>query len=114
MKQELKDGILKFVPDAKIVGDRKESAPHILTVIFPDIQSQFMVIALDQEGVAVSSGSACSAKATKPSGALLALGYSQKEALSSVRFSLGRHTKSQEIKKAIQVLAKVIKKLAKF
>ncbi|MBI3335459.1 MAG: cysteine desulfurase [Candidatus Portnoybacteria bacterium] len=109
LKRKLKGGILRLVSSAKIVGG-EPSAPHILSVIFPGIEAQVMLIALDQEGIAVSSGAACSTKAIKPSHVLLAMGYGEKEALSSIRFSLGRYTSEGEIDRVIEVVARIMKR----
>jgi cysteine desulfurase len=113
LKEKLKEGIVKAVPKATIVAGGKDCAPHILSVIFPGIEAQVMLIALDQEGIAVSSGSACSVKSIKPSHVLLSLGYQPKDALSSIRFSLGRYTTKTEIDKTLDVVTTIVKRFRK-
>lgn len=88
-------------------------APHILSVIVKDIEAQVLLIALDQEGVAISSGSACSAKALKPSRVLLSCGYSQDQAFSGIRFSMGKPTTLKEVQKAGELFCKVGEQLTK-
>jgi len=70
-----------------------------------------MVLELDYHGIAVSTGSACSSRTLEPSHVLLAIGLSHERAHGSLRISLGRFTKEDDIKKTIIILAKVVKKL---
>jgi len=72
-----------------------------------------MVIALDQEGIAVSTGSACSSRSLKPSHVLLALGLSPQQAHSSLRLTLGRYTTEEEIEKVLEVLPRIVQRLRK-
>ena len=69
------------------------------------------VIALDQEGIAVSTGSACSSHELKPSHVLLAIGLSPKSTHGSLRITLGRFTTEDEIDYFLKVLPKVVKRL---
>jgi cysteine desulfurase len=66
---------------------------------------------LDLEGIAVSSGSACSAGSGKPSHVLMALGLSETLARGSLRLTLGRYTSGEEIEQAAAVLARIVQKL---
>lgn len=109
LKTHLQSGIKKVMPQVKAVCFKDPVAPHILSIIFPGIEAQVMLIALDQEGIAVSSGAACSVKAVKPSHVLRAMGYSERDALSAIRFSFGRYTKESDIKKTVNTLEKIIK-----
>ena len=70
-----------------------------------------MVIALDQEGIATSTGSACSSGSLSPSYVLLALGLSQNEAHGSLRLTLGIQTTEKEINKVLEVLPEIVKRL---
>ena len=70
-----------------------------------------MLIALDQEGIAVSTGSACQAKIIEPSHVLLSLGYSNQEAMSFIRFSLGIYTTDKEIEYTLEKLNIILKKI---
>ena len=72
-----------------------------------------MVIALDQKGIAVSTGSACSAKTLEPSHVLLALGLSHEEAHGSLRVTLGKYTTQEEVDRFLKVLPQVIERLRK-
>ena len=110
LKKRLKSGILKISPRVKITIEKEPLSPHILHCIFEDIESQVMLIALDQEGIAVSSGAACSAKAAKPSYVLTSLGYSEGQASHAIRFSLGIYTTEEEIDKTIEAIQKILKR----
>ncbi|PIV31717.1 cysteine desulfurase NifS [Candidatus Wolfebacteria bacterium CG02_land_8_20_14_3_00_37_12] len=81
--------------------------PNILNVYFPNQNSQDLLIKLDLNGIAVSSGSACSARATKPSHVLKAIGLSDKKIKSSLRFSLGKFTTKEEINRALKIIKKL-------
>ena len=78
-------------------GHRGRRLPHTSNLAFPGVEAESLVIALDLQGVAVSSGAACSSGAVEPSHVLLAMGVSPDHAQSSVRFSLGRWTTSGEV-----------------
>ncbi|MEK7629894.1 MAG: cysteine desulfurase family protein [Patescibacteria group bacterium] len=81
-----------------------KSAPHILNVYLPGTLADEMLIKLDKVGVAVSAGSACSARATKLSHVLTAIGLEQERIMSSLRFSFGRETKIADLKKVLEIL----------
>lgn len=70
-------------------------------------------MALDQEGIAVSTGSACSSGSLEPSYVLLALGLSAEQAHGSIRLTLGWQTTEQEIDKVLEILPKVVVRLRK-
>ena len=69
------------------------------------------MLLLSEEGIAVSSGSACTSGLLKPSHVLLAIGYKPQEAHGSLRFSLGQENTEEEIDYVIKILPKIIKKL---
>lgn len=110
LKKRLETGIMNIFPDAFALADDSLGAPHILNVVFPKRESQILLIAFDQEGLAVSSGAACSTKAQKPSYVLLSMGFSAKEATASLRFSIGRYTTLQDIDDALEAMGRVGKK----
>ena len=82
------------------------SAPHIVSVTLPRIKSQTMLSFLSAQGICVSSGSACSAKATTPSASLLAFGLPTAEADSTLRISLCHENTEEDIQALISVLQK--------
>ncbi len=102
-------GLSKRYLDMALNGSCENRLPNNLNVYFPGSKAQELLIALDINGVAASSGSACSAHTTEPSKVIVALGYLRERALSSLRFSLGRGTTKAEIDKTIKILVRCIK-----
>ena len=71
--------------------------PHILNIYFPDMLAEELLVRLDLAGIAVSSGSACSARSAEPSHVIQALGYSKDRARRSLRVSFGRPTTTKDV-----------------
>jgi cysteine desulfurase len=113
LRDKLIDGILKKIPGARLNGSRENRLPNNVNVSISGVEGESMVIALDQEGICVSTGSACSSRSLEPSHVLRALGLSPKEAHGSLRLTLGRYTTQEEINKVLKVLPKVVEKLRK-
>ncbi len=96
-------------PDAKINGpDIDQGSPHILNIWLPQVGAAEIVMAMDMEGVAISYGSACSARVFRPSKAIMALGLSEKRASESIRISTGRETRITDVKKFERAFKKII------
>ncbi|MCH8741825.1 cysteine desulfurase [Patescibacteria group bacterium] len=113
LRDRLISEILKNISGSKLNGSLEHRLPNNTNFSFKGIEGESLVIALDQERIAVSTGSACSAKTLKPSHVLLALGLSEKEALSSLRLTLGRYTTTKEIETTLKVLPKIVERLRK-
>ena len=113
LRDKLVKGVLTKVSGAQLNGPEKpeERAPHIANFSFKGVEGESLVISLDQEGIGVSTGSACTSRALKPSHILTAMGLSELEAHSSLRVSLGKYTTGAEIERFLEVLPKVIKRL---
>ncbi len=111
LRDRLIDGVLKIIPEARLNGSKDRRLPNNANFLFPGVDSQTLLIALDQEGIAVSSGSACSMRTIEPSHVLIALGLSPKEARSSLRVTLGRYTTQKEIDTFLKILPRVIKRI---
>jgi cysteine desulfurase len=79
--------------------------------MFPGIEGEALVIALDLKGLACSTGAACSSGAVEPSHVLTAIGLSPEEARASLRFSLGRHSTATEIDFALQIVPAAVEQL---
>ncbi len=89
LRDALRETIKSDVPDAIFNTGEGEKLPGILNVRFPNTESDSLLLLFDSEGIACSTGSACSAGVQQPSHVLLAMGLSEKEARSSLRFSIG-------------------------
>ena len=112
LKKTLFEGIARVMPKAKINGPKLENgSPHILNIWLPGISAEDAVMAMDMEGVAISYGSACSARAFQPSKAIKALGYSDARAKESVRISIGRETKNKDVGEFIEAFRRILLKL---
>ena len=79
--------------------------------MFTRIEGKDLVMLLDHKGIAVSSGSACSERSQEPSHVLLALGMSPKEALGSLRITLGKRTTKEDIVRVLKTLPPLVDQL---
>ena len=75
------------------------------------VEGESMLLRLDMEGIAASTGSACSSGSLEPSHALLSIGLSPEVAHSSLRLTLGRWTTKKEVERVLEVLPKIVAKL---
>ena len=98
----------RALPEIELNGSPGNRLPNNLNICFPNKESGDLLIKLDQAGVAVSAGSACSAKAPKPSHVITALGMGEKRARQSLRFTLGRPTTKEEIDIALGRIVKLL------
>lgn len=113
LRDVLAKEILQKIPEAVFPGSTESRLPNNIHVLIPGIQGRDMVELLDQKGIAVSGGSACSERSQQPSHVLLALGYSEREAMGAFRITLGRFTKKEDVKRAGKTLQKVVEQLRK-
>jgi cysteine desulfurase len=108
MKEKFRKGVIKL--GARLhPGD----LPHILNFYFPGVDSGDILVALDREGLAISSGAACSARSSTPSHVLLAMGIPEKEVRSSFRASFGTATTAAEVGRALSVISKIMRRMRK-
>lgn len=111
MKAALKAGIEERVPDISFNGHPKDSLASTLNVSFEGAEGESILLYLDLEGVAVSTGSACASGSLDPSHVLLATGISAERAHGSIRLSMGRETTMEDIAYVLDTLPKVIEKI---
>lgn len=109
LRNQLLNYIIKYNKDAKLNGSPSNRLPNNLNVRFPEVSNETLLIALDQQGLSVSAGSACSARASKASYVLTALGLTEKQAKESIRITLGKDITESEIKKTAEIINKTIK-----
>ena len=110
LKRSLVEVVKKNVTDAWINGDQANSLPGIVSITFPRSDSEGLLLLLDSEGIACSTGSACSAGVQRPSHVLLAMGLSEDETTSTLRFSLSHSNTIAEIEKLGAVIASVVER----
>ncbi len=111
LRDKLEQGLLARVPHARVNGGASSRTPNTTNLVFPGIEGEALLIALDLKGLACSTGAACSSGAVEPSHVLTAIGLPPEEARASLRFSLGRHTTEQEIDSALQVVPSAVEQL---
>jgi cysteine desulfurase len=111
LRDRLEAHILERIPHAFVNGTGARRAPNTSNVCFQGIEGEAVVIALDLQGFAVSSGAACSSGAVEPSHVLTAIGLSKKDARSCVRFSLGRSNTQEQVDALAEALESVVARL---
>jgi cysteine desulfurase len=111
LRERLEKALLASIPSVRVTGDRSRRVANTTNLTFAGAGGEALLIALDLQGVACSTGAACSSGAVEPSHVLLAAGLSADEARSSLRFSLGRLTTAEEIEHAIAVIPGVVERL---
>lgn len=109
LRDSLERRIQELIPATKLNGHREQRLPNTLNLTLPGIRGESLVLALDQKGVAVSSGSACRAGLPEPSHALMAMGLSEEEAHCAVRFTLGLGNTMDEIDRTVSIIDQVIR-----
>ncbi len=113
MRDKVIDFVLENIPKSELNGDREERLPNNINISFKGAEGESLMIALDREGVAVSTGSACASSSLHPSHVLLALGLSHEQAHGSLRITLGRFTTDGEIDYLIEKLPNIVDKIRK-
>jgi cysteine desulfurase len=111
LRDRLEDGVLTAVPRTAVNGAREPRVPNTTNISFERIEAESLLIALDLEGVAVSTGSACSSGTLEPSHVLRAMGLPAHRTQSSIRFSLGTSNTNEQIDRVVNVLPRVVEKL---
>jgi cysteine desulfurase len=110
LRDSLEEELLK-IDGSYINGSTQHRLYNTTNICFPGVNSEKLILAL--QNIAVSSGSACSAVTTEPSFVLKALGLTDSDALSSIRFSLGRFTTRKDIEKTTNKVATLVAQLRK-
>src|SRR5881628_3552265 len=108
LRDRIIDGVLARVPDAILTGHRTERLPNNASFVIRGTDGASVVMALDLEGFAVSSGSACTSGDTEPSHVILALGVDRETAKGSLRVTVGRATADADVDTFIATLPKVV------
>jgi cysteine desulfurase len=111
LRDRLETGILNSVQNTDVNGARDARVPNTTNISFERIEAESLLIALDLEGVAVSTGSACSSGTLEPSHVLKAMGLASHRAQNSIRFSLGAANTEEQIDHVIAILPRIVTKL---
>jgi cysteine desulfurase len=111
LRDRLEQGILAAVPGTAVNGAAQARVPNTTNISFDRVEAESLLIALDLEGVAVSTGSACSSGTLEPSHVLKAMGFPAHRTQNSLRFSLGLFSTEPEVDFVIDVLPRLVEKL---
>ena len=111
LRDRLADGLLAAVLGSIETGDRSRKVAGNCHVRFPGIESEALLVLLDEAGVCASAGSACASGAIEPSHVLMAMGVPRDEALSSVRLSLGSTTTDADVDLALKAIPDAVARL---
>ena len=109
LRNRLESGIKRLVPEAKLNGHKTERLPNTVNITLPGIRGESLVLAPDQRGVSISSGSACRSGSPEPSHALPAMSLSEKDAHCAIRISPGLRNTEDEIDLTPSLLEEIIK-----
>lgn len=113
LRDRLIEGILKKIPRTYLNGSLESRLANNANISFEAAEGESILFALDQAGIAVSTGSACASGSLEPSHVLTAMGFTAERAHGSIRFTLGQETTAAEIDYVLMVLPGLIAKLRK-
>jgi cysteine desulfurase len=111
LRDYLVELVLQEIPHSRLNGSRIDRIPNNAHFTFFGVNGEDLIIKLDENGVAASTGSACSVKKQKPSHVLKAMRFSYEEITGSLRLSLGMHNTKEEIDRTVSALSSVVQEL---
>jgi cysteine desulfurase len=111
LRDRMIDQVFAEVPGAVLNGPRSSRLPNNVNFSFPGLEGELLIMNLDLEGVAASSGSACTAGSIEPSHVIGALGAPHERVVSAVRFTLGRSTTEEDVDAASRILAGIVRRM---
>ncbi|WP_084625500.1 cysteine desulfurase family protein [Sphingobium sp. C100] len=114
LRDRLEQQLVERVPNARVNGAKAERLPNTSSVTFTGIDGMAMVAQLDAEGIMVSQGSACSSMRPTPSHVLLAMGMTEAEAFSTIRFAVSPLNTIEEIDTVVATIARLTRTMSMF
>jgi cysteine desulfurase len=111
LRDRLQQGIQKSIPEIKLNGHPTLRLPNTLNLSFLYIEGESLLLNMDMEGIAVSSGSACTSGSSEASHVLLAMGVPPEVAQSAIRFSFGWKNTEEDVDYVLEVLPKIVQRL---
>ena len=111
LRDRIIEGARARVPGALLTGHPSKRLPNNASFCFPGTQGESLIVALDLEGISVSSGSACTSGSTDPSHVLLAIGLPREVAQGSLRITVGRDTTDADVDRLLEVLPRVVERI---
>jgi cysteine desulfurase len=113
LRDRLQEGILDAVPSCFVTGDPDNRLPNTLNIAFEYVEGEAILMLLNKDGIAASSGSACTSGSLEPSHVMRAMDIPFTAAHGTIRFSLSRYNTAEEIEKVIDVIPAIMTKLRK-
>ena len=111
LRNRLIAGVLGRVPETRLTGHPEQRLPHHASFLFDGVEGESLLLQLDMDGIAASSGSACTSGSLEPSHVTLALGFAREQALGSLRLSLGRGNTEEEVDLVLDRLPAMVARL---
>jgi cysteine desulfurase NifS len=111
LRDRLEHGIRKLVPGARLNGHPRLRLPNTVNLTLPNLRGESLVVALDQQGISISSGSACKSGSPEPTHVLLAMGRTDEQAHCAVRLSLSHGSMERDIDETVSALARVLEEM---
>lgn len=111
LRDHLTDGVLSSIPHSRLMGHPSERLPNNANFVFEHVEGEGILLSLDMQGIAASSGSACSTGSAGPSHVLLAMGVQPSVAHGSVRMTLGRENTEEDVDRVLGVLPGIVERL---
>ncbi len=105
------DGILKEIPYAKLNGHREKRLPNNVNIGFEFVEGESLLLLLDMNGIAASSGSACTSGSLDPSHVMLGIGLPHEKAHGSIRITLGEMNTMEEADKLLEILPAIVQRM---
>jgi len=111
LRNRLINGLLAEIKESYLNGHPTQRIPNNANLRFSYIEGESLLLSLDMEGIAVSSGSACTSKTLEPSHVLLAIGLKHEEAHGSLLFSISKYNTKEDVDHVLEVLPKIVTRL---
>ncbi|MDS1030019.1 cysteine desulfurase NifS [Bacillota bacterium LX-D] len=111
LRDKLIEGIMQKIPDIQLNGSKKDRIPNNVNISVKHIEGESLLLSLDMQGIAASSGSACTSGSLDPSHVLLAMGIPHEIAHGSLRMTLGRENTEEDINYVLDVLPSIVERL---
>ena len=111
LRDKLIKGLLERIPQVRLNGHPTQRLPNNVNISVASVEGESLAVSLDLEGIAVSTGSACSSEAMEPSHVLTAMGVPVELARGSVRFSLGKKNTDEEIDRVLEAFPRIVSRL---
>ena len=113
LRDRFESVVTKRLDEIRFNGNREQRLPHLSNISFRFIEGEGLLIHLDMQGVAVSTGSACSSGTLEPSPVIRALGRDEELARGAIRFSFGKDNSAEDVDYVVEVLARAVESLRK-